>query len=115
MKKSSLPPPLEYDEQVVFVEYLNLKNLAHFHVPNGTWTKSFNQKKRNKKLGVSSGVPDLFVIVRGRLIAIEMKRVSDSTTSPAQKEWLRLLNEAGVQAVVCKGADNAIKFIEEML
>ncbi len=57
-------------------------------------------------------MPDLFVIVGGRLIAIEMKRTAGSSTSPAQKEWLANLTAAGIAARVCKGADAAIAFID---
>ena len=31
-----------------------------------------------------------------------------------QKQWIKTLNEAGVQTVVCKGCDAAIEFIESI-
>ena len=125
--------PEEYDEQVAFVQWLNIKGYPCFHVPNSTYTKSFKQKIKNKKLGVSSGVPDLFVAVpfppphliiahkdrddevrNKTLVAIEMKRKKGGVTSENQKKWIKTLNEAGVQAVVCKGCDAAIEFIESI-
>lgn len=104
--------PLEQEEQIALVEYLNLKNIPHFRVPNETYTKSWNQKRLNKVLGVQPGVPDLFVIFNNQMKAVELKRKKGGVTSEAQKEWIKKLNEAGVPAQVCKGCDEAIKFIE---
>ena len=106
--------PTEEAEQRTFVQYLQLRHLKHFRVPNETYTKSRMQHYKNKVLGVSAGVPDLFVIVNGRLIAVEMKRIKGSVTSPAQIEWLKSLNDAGVPSRVCKGASAAIAFVEEV-
>lgn len=53
----------EDQEQEAFVQWLRLKGYSHFRVPNETYTKSWSQKAKNKKLGVSSGVPDLAVVV----------------------------------------------------
>lgn len=107
--------PTEAEEQIRFVQYLRLKNLAHFRVPNETYTKSWRQKNMNKALGVSKGVPDIFVIVANKLIAIEMKRTKGSQTSPEQKVWLSRLNKAGVPAYITKGCQEAIAIIELML
>lgn len=133
---ANLDNPTEEQEQMAFVQWLRLKGYAHFRVPNETYTKSFKQKAKNKALGVSSGVPDLFVVAPRQqelwnglgteairtgdtvavptLVAIEMKRKKGGTTSANQKQWLQTLNDAGIQSVVCKGCDEAIKFIESI-
>lgn len=49
-----------------------------------------------------------------RLVAIEMKRKKGGATSANQKQWIKTLNEAGIQTVVCKGCNVAIKFIESI-
>ena len=49
-----------------------------------------------------------------RLVAIEMKRKKGGVTSANQKQWIKTLNEAGIQTVVCKGCDAAIEFIESI-
>lgn len=110
----TLPVPTEDVEQRILVQYLRLKNLPHFRVPNETYTKSWAQKRKNTDLGVVSGVPDIFIIVNNKLIAIEMKRTKGSVTSVAQLEWLKLLNLAQIEAKVCKGAEEAIKFVESI-
>lgn len=134
---ANIDNPTEDQEQEAFVQYLRLKGYPHFRVPNETYTRSWSQKAKNKKLGVSSGVPDLAVVVQdvwygygdnvpredlsshtntyaNRLVFIEMKRKKGGVTSANQKKWIKTLNEAGVQTVVCKGCDEAIEFIESI-
>ena len=130
---ANIDNPTEDQEQEAFVQWLRLKGYPHFRVPNETYTKSWSQKAKNKKLGVSSGVPDLFVAVpfppphliiahkdrddevrNKTLVAIEMKRKKGGVTSANQKQWIKTLNEAGIQTVVCKGCDAAIEFIESI-
>ena len=110
----TMPLPTEDIEQRIVVQYCDLKGYPRFRVPNETYTKSWAQKAKNKALGVSPGVPDLFVVVGNRLIAIEMKRQKGGTTSPPQRKWLEVLNRAGITARVCKGADEAIQFINSV-
>lgn len=109
------PPPTEDQEQAAVVQYCRLRGLKHFRVPNETYTKSFKQKEKNKRLGVSAGVPDLFVIANRQLIAIEMKRIAGSKTTQAQIEWIAALNDANVPSIVCKGAKQAIDYINSFL
>lgn len=130
---ANIDNPYEDQEQEAFVQWLRLKGYPHFRVPNETYTRSWSQKAKNKKLGVSSGVPDLFVAVpfppphliiahkdrddevrNKTLVAIEMKRKKGGVTSANQKQWIKTLNEAGIQTVVCKGCDAAIEFIESI-
>ena len=130
---ANIDNPTEAQEQEAFVQWLRLKGYPHFRVPNETYTRSWSQKAKNKKLGVSSGVPDLFVAVpfppphliiahkdrddevrNKTLVAIEMKRKKGGTTSANQKKWIKTLNEASIQTVVCKGCDAAIEFIESI-
>jgi len=112
-----LPAPIEDVEQRLFVSWLRTMGLPCFRVPNETYTKSWSQKNKNKALGVSAGVPDLFVAIEGvGLIGIEMKRTHGSVTSQAQKDWQAILNKCpGVQVHICKGADAAIEVIESYL
>lgn len=107
--------PTEDQEQAAFVQWLRLKGLPHFRVPNETFTRSWKQKAKNKALGVVSGVPDLFVVAGGRLVAVEMKRQKGGVVSASQAEWLKTLQGAEIACVVAKGADEAIKFIEEQI
>lgn len=60
---ANIDNPYEDQEQEAFVQWLRLKDYPHFRVPNETYTKSHKQRIKNKKLGVSPGVPDLAVVV----------------------------------------------------
>lgn len=113
-KKVSCPKePLEVEEQAAFVHYLRLKNYKFSMIPNDTYTKSWSQKRRNKMLGLNGGLPDLLVIVKNKLVFIEMKRRTSGRVSKNQKEWLSALNKClNVSAYVAKGADEAIKIIK---
>ena len=119
--------PLEEDEQIAFVEWLTINHIPHFHCPNevGGQTRSLRVRAvKMKRMGVSKGVPDLFIFIPVygttdevdcyQMCAIEMKKKKGSTTSKEQKEWLSVLELSGIPCAVCKGADEAIAFVEEI-
>lgn len=102
----------EDQEQSAFVLWLRANKYDHFHVPNSTYTKSWAQKTKNTRLGVSAGVPDIFVFAGGKRFAIEMKRASKGVVSTHQRKWLEKLAEYGFIAAVCNGRDEAVELIE---
>lgn len=125
MAKRIVNIPLEEEETKAFHQWLQIQNIPHTHIPNEIGGSTSAMKARAvkmKKMGTSKGFPDLlvFIPVYGttgdvdcyQMCAIEMKRKKGSTTSKEQKEWLKVLTESGVLCSVCKGADEAIKFIE---
>jgi hypothetical protein len=109
--------PTEFQEQVAFVQWLRLKGIPHFRVPNETYTKSYKQKATNKALGVSPGVCDLFVVLPySCIVGIEMKRRKLSKTSPEQLYWQETLNTVpNCQAYIAKGCDEAIAIVERLM
>lgn len=121
-----LPSPLETEEQVRVVQFLELQGLRFTSVPNSTYTKSWKQKTHNTAVGLRPGFPDLIVLISpqqdkygtGRLLAIEMKRVAGGTVSKSQREWIAALNgleSFNVDSVVARGADEAIEYISGYL
>lgn len=113
-------PLYELHEQAQVVEYLELlksqgKVVLFSAVPNNTWTKSWSQKLKAKKEGVRPGVPDMIVVTKNRLFFIEMKRVSGGVVSKDQKEWIEAINRVGIEARVCRGFEEAKKFVDEQL
>lgn len=117
--------PLEEDEQKAFVAWCRLNNIVVHHSGNEIGGSTAAMKARAikmKKMGTSKGFPDLlvFIPVYGingeidcyQMCAIEMKRKKGSTTSKEQKEWLEILQASGAMSAVCKGADEAINFVE---
>lgn len=111
-----LPVPLEEEEQIVLVEWLELHNLKFSAIPNSTYTKSWKQKIKNKRMGLRPGLPDLLVIVNDTIVFIELKRRSGGVVSPEQKEWQENLNRCNdVHSYICKGASAAIAILETYL
>ena len=119
--------PLEDEEVMAFHQWLALNHIPHSHIPNETWGSTPAMKARAikmKRMGTSKGFPDLlvFVPVYGidgdpdayQMCAVEMKRIKNSRTSQEQKEWLGILSASGVLCAVCKGAGEAIEFIEHI-
>lgn len=97
---------------VALIQYCHIKGWRVHHSHNEMYTKSWNQKRRAKQLGVSKGFPDLVVVANGRIYFIEMKRTKGSRITPEQKDWIKALAMAGGNAIVCRGAEDAIRFIE---
>jgi hypothetical protein len=120
--------PLEDVEDEIFANYLRVKGYLFSHIANETSIKNWGYLRKMKRIGKNAGVPDFLVIVpRGqnpmwgfrnvdRLCFVEMKRKNATAcnTSEIQQSWIDALNACGTLARVCRGADEAIKFIEQI-
>ena len=120
------PVPLERDEQIRFVTWLEDRKIKFTAIPNSTYTTSEAQKALNHRTGLRAGFPDLVVLIapsqsrdgRGYLKIPEMKRIKGSTVSPAQRDWIAALNGLGcdqIDSAVVHGASEAIEFVSEHL
>ena len=106
--------PLEKEEDAIFAQWLQYAGLKFSHISNEATT--VQAIMRNKRIGVNSGVPDFIVITRQGLLFVEMKRVKGGVVSESQKEWITCLNAVkGVEAIVAKGAKEAIAFVKKFL
>jgi hypothetical protein len=126
MTSASNLSPLEDEEQIAFVQWLELVGLRFTSVPNSTYTTSWKQKSKNYYTGLRAGFPDMVVLVPptrakdglGHLLCPEMKRRQGGTVSAVQKDWIAALNGLGtpnIEARVCKGAQEAMDFVNEHL
>jgi hypothetical protein len=107
--------PSEDVECYALVAYLRRQGIPHAHIPNSTFTRSWSVKARNKALGVSPGIPDYVISLPSALVWIEMKRVKGGRVSPEQTAWVeRLHRPPHVHAVICKGAVEAITYLERI-
>lgn len=106
--------PTEDQEQIAFVQWLDLKGIPYWHTNNEMWTKSWKQKTRSKAMGTQSGIPDLFLVFKGRILGIEMKRQKGGIVSDSQKYWHQILALGGIETYVCHGCDEAIKLVESL-
>ncbi|WP_100503996.1 VRR-NUC domain-containing protein [Mycobacteroides abscessus] len=118
--------PLEDEEQMALVDWLDLCGLRFSAIPMSTFTKHMSVKMKNHRLGVRPGVPDVMVLVsperskdgQGHLIWIEMKRRKGGVVSPEQRAWLTafmMLESPNIHAVVAKGWDEAREAVLEHL
>ena len=120
--------PSEYDECLAFVQWLRLNNIPHSHCANESQSGGKNAMIRGaklKRIGQSRGVfdYDVYVPIKGvtgevdcyELVKMEMKRKKGGTVSAEQKQWAKIYDMAGITNKVCKGADEAIAFIETIL
>lgn len=119
---TQLPVPLEDAEQIAFVQWLELQGLRFTSVPNSTFTKSWKQKRKNSLTGLRAGFPDLIILIapgqdregKGRLLAVEMKRIKGGVVSTDQKAWIAALNglmSDQIESVVAHGATEAIDYV----
>lgn len=115
MRNPTLYQPTEAEEQIMVVQYLEMRGHKFTAIPNETGGSMEAKRRaiRLKRQGVRKGLCDLLAIVNGTLIGIEMKRQHGGVLTKEQQEWLDALNAAGVRAKKCDGAKAAIEFIKE--
>ena len=119
LESRAIPAESEANEQAIVVRWLQYThpNVLFCASAGGMFT-SPTQAIKMKRTGYVKGFPDLF-IYEPRLnyhgLAIEMKRLKGGVVSNEQKEWKERLTERGYKSVICKGADEAIKVLEEYL
>ena len=125
MKRTYTPPtvPLEDAEQRIIFRWAAMETAAHpelgllYAIPNGG-KRAIKTAIALKAQGVKSGVPDMCLpVARGGYhgLYIELKRQKGGVVSETQKSWITALAEQGYKAVVCRGADEAIRTIKEYL
>ena len=86
------------------------------HIPNGG-TRNKAEAVQLKRMGVKSGVPDLFLPYPNKNyhgLYIEMKSEKGRPTA-CQKEWIEWLTKNNYRAVICHGAKSAIYELERYL
>jgi len=120
--------PLEDDECIAFSDWLKMNNIPHAHIANESRSGSRNAMIRGaklKRMGQSRGVWDyeVYVPIKGidgrvdcyELLKIEMKRRHSGTVSEEQKIWGNIYELTGINCKICRGADEAIKYVSRFL
>jgi hypothetical protein len=125
----------EHDEQVRFVNWLDVMHITHHAIPNGMVNNAgkpnFAKMQYMRDEGFHAGFPDIIALVPRKngtkvTVFIEMKKakttgkrgklIGGGVVSAEQKEWLRELNECEeTGAYVCHGADESIAKIKEII
>ena len=111
--------PPEDAEQQVLAKWLDMHRINWFHPPNGGHRNVVVAAKL-KAQGVKPGVPDVMIVdpppnyPNNVGTAIELKRRKGGTVSSEQTAWLGILQERGWAVAGCKGATEAIEFLESL-
>jgi hypothetical protein len=107
----------ETHEQCTVAAWLDLHGIMYCHPANGEWRHPATAKKL-KRMGVKPGVPDILIFTPSGLAnkptALELKAVDGATPSKAQRCWLDNLERLGWTTGWAKGADAAIRWLEEL-
>ena len=121
--------PLESEEQEKLVEYLkileNQGKIITFYA-NVNENRMHKQVKKyaiiaekvNKKLGKKKGVSDITIILKDKVLYIELKRTKKSLSrvSKEQIDFLDKIKQSNVcDGAVCYGFEEAKQFIEKFL
>lgn len=106
----------EEQEQIVFIQYLELMNIKYSAIAHSTFTTSWAQKNKNKRMGLKKGVPDILILLKNKIVFVEMKRIRGGIVSKEQQEWINAINNIAdnIEAKICKGADEAINYIKQL-
>lgn len=120
--------PLEDEECIAFSKWLTINNIPHAHIANESRSGSQNAMIRGaklKRMGQSRGVWDyeVYIPIKGidgmvdcyEQVKIEMKRRQGGVVSAEQKQWGKIYELAGINCKVCKGADEAIKYVNKFI
>jgi hypothetical protein len=117
-KSSSFGP--ESEIQACFVKWLRLSNkpvgAVTFSVPNGA-LRSLAEGKRQKELGLTAGVPDIFIAYPSgnyHGMFIEFKAGANTLTYH-QSNMIQLLKARGYHCVVCYEVNNAMQEVTNYL
>jgi hypothetical protein len=112
-KKDPDAMPTEHQEQVKLVGYMRRKGWTFCAIPNGGSRSSAIEGARLRASGLQRGFPDLLLFWPVQA-AIELKRQKGGRVSDEQRAWLDTLEGCGWKVQVCKGADAAIEWLEEI-
>lgn len=107
---------LEHSEQVTLCQWLRLRRVLFFAVPNGA-RRNPRQAAWLKSEGLVAGAPDIVLVPPApndgaRHVAIELKRENGGVVSPAQKEMHAAMSVRGWIVLVAHGASHAIEQLE---
>ena len=104
---------LEHQVQVAICQYLDVRKVMYFAIPNGG-KRNITTATKLKKEGVKAGVPDLCIIHEGQAFFLEVKKPATlgkgkGRLSVAQKEMIPRLEEAGAEVKIVYSVADVIE------
>ncbi len=106
----------EHEIQKSIAQYLDLRGLCWWAVPNGG-NRNMVTAKKLKAEGVKSGVPDITLLHDGMYYGIEVKKPKTETRagvlSLTQKAMIENIEKAGGEVCVAYSVKDVIEFLIE--
>lgn len=115
---------IEAEEQAAFIERFGEHWPQHvdvlIHIPNGGSRANAFEGWRLKRQGVKPGVSDLMLPVpsagyHGLWIEFKAAPPNDAAVSAPQARWIKLMQQYGYWAQVCRGVDEAMATVKSYL
>lgn len=85
-----------------------------WHTPNGRQVSAIT-RKIGKAMGVKAGIPDVLILFRGKLIALELKAGRGDETAEQQLMARELTYCGAVVGPVCRSLDEVVAFVGQIL
>jgi hypothetical protein len=109
---------VEHQVQKAICDYLDLRGICYWAVPNGG-SRNLMTGKKLKSEGVKPGVPDLTLILSGgRYLGLEVKKPKTTTAagrlSKVQKRMIKRIQEAGGHVEVVFSLEEVIELINRL-
>jgi hypothetical protein len=103
----------EHLVQKAICQYLDLRGVLYFSVPNGGQRNKIVAAKL-KAEGAKAGIPDLCIIHEGQAFFLEVKRPASGSSkkgylSPVQKEMIERIEQAGGEVKVVYSVADVIE------
>lgn len=106
----------EHEIQKAIAQYLDVRGLCWWAVPNGG-NRNVITAKKLKSEGVKSGVPDITLIHDGMYYGLEVKKPKTNTRagvlSVTQKAMIQNIESAGGEVSVVYSVQDVIEFLIE--
>lgn len=99
--------PLEHEVQSAIIDWLKMKRIFYWRSNTGAFAGTHNGKTRFVRFG-KKGSPDIFVVIHGQIIGIEVKG-DQGFQSQVQKEFEVEFTRAGGKYLLCFSLDDAIR------
>lgn len=112
-KAIAVPEPSETQIQQQFIQYLDLcahRDLVYYAIPNGG-SRNVIEAARMKKEGVRAGVPDVYLLFRGKPHHLEIKK-KKGRLSPEQKLMIERHRAAGAVVEVAYGFEQCVSQVK---
>lgn len=92
-------------------EYLSIKGVFYFSVPNEHYNISHAQRMTLKKMGLLPGMPDLAILANGSIYFLEVKTES-GRVSEQQKNIHNVLTSMGYIVEVVRSVEDVQRFVK---